>query len=167
VPDLLAEGHKLLIFSQWERMTRLAADALLLRGIPSLRLHGGVGQQARAELVRRFMEEPEARVFLSTDAGGLGLNLQAASYVINLDLPWNPARLEQRIARAHRMGQAHTVNVVNLVASDTIENRVLDVLYAKQALFTELFDTDIDTINLDAAGRVEDFRALVAQLLEH
>jgi SNF2 family DNA or RNA helicase len=167
VPDLLAEGHKLLIFSQWERMTRLAADALLLRGIPSLRLHGGVGQQARAELERRFMEEPEARVLLSTDAGGQGLNLQAASYVINLDLPWNPARLEQRIARAHRMGQAHTVNVVNLVASDTIENRVLDVLYAKQALFTELFDTDIDTINLDAAGRVEDFRALVAQLLEH
>jgi SNF2 family DNA or RNA helicase len=93
--------------------------------------------------------------------------LQAASYVINLDLPWNPARLEQRIARAHRMGQEQTVNVINIVASDTIENRVLDVLYTKQALFTELFDTDIGTINLEAAGRVEDFRALVAQLLAH
>ena len=140
-------------------MTRLAADALAAVNVPSVRLYGGLGQQARAEVVRRFMEEPDTRVFISTDAGGLGLNLQAASYVINLDLPWNPARLEQRIARAHRMGQAQTVNVVNLVAADTIENRVLDVIYAKQELFTELFDTDIDTINLEAAGRVADFRA--------
>jgi len=128
-------------------------------------LHGGLSQAARAEAIRRFMEEPELRVFISTEAGGLGLNLQAASYVINLDLPWNPARLEQRIARAHRMGQVHTVNVVNLVAQDTIEQRVLDVIYEKQELFTELFDTDIDTINVEAAGRMANFRALVEQLL--
>jgi SNF2 family DNA or RNA helicase len=166
VQDVLAEGHKVLVFSEWERMTRLAAEALARAGIASTRLHGGMGQAARNEAIRRFMEEPDLRVFISTEAGGLGLNLQAASYVINLDLPWNPARLEQRIARAHRMGQEQTVNVVNLVAQDTIEQRVLDVIYEKQALFTELFDTDIDTINLEAAGRVESFRALVAQLLE-
>jgi SNF2 family DNA or RNA helicase len=117
--------------------------------------------------MRRFREEPDLGVFLSTEAGGLGLNLQVADYVINLDLPWNPARLEQRIARAHRMGQTSTVNVINIIAAGTIEQRVLDVLYEKQALFTELFDTDIDTINLDAAAQLDRFRALVAQLLEH
>jgi SNF2 family DNA or RNA helicase len=132
-----------------------------------VRLHGGMSSAARDEVITRFRDDPDLRVFISTEAGGLGLNLQVASYVINLDLPWNPARMEQRIARAHRMGQAQTVNVINLIAADTIEARVLDVLYEKQALFTELFDTDIDTINLSAAAQLDQFRALVAQLLEH
>ncbi|HMA37556.1 MAG TPA: DEAD/DEAH box helicase [Chloroflexia bacterium] len=167
VPDLLAAGHKLLVFSEWERMTRLAQDALAGQGIPSARLHGGMSTAAREEALRQFREDPDLRVFISTEAGGLGLNLQVASYVVNLDLPWNPARLEQRIARAHRMGQTAPVNVVNIIATDTIEERVLDVLYEKQALFTELFDTDIDTINLDAATQLDRFRALVAQLLAH
>jgi SNF2 family DNA or RNA helicase len=65
------------------------------------------------------------------------------------------------------MGQTSTVNVINIIAAGTIEQRVLDVLYEKQALFTELCDTDIDTINLDAAARLDRFRALVAQLLAH
>jgi SNF2 family DNA or RNA helicase len=121
---------------------------------------------AREEAIRQFREDPALGVFISTEAGGLGLNLQVASYVINLDLPWNPARLEQRIARAHRMGQEQPVNVINIVAAGTIEERVLAVLYEKQALFTELFDTDIDTINLDAAAQIDRFRDLVAQLLD-
>jgi SNF2 family DNA or RNA helicase len=123
--------------------------------------------RAREEALRRFREDADVRVFISTEAGGVGLNLQTANYVINLDLPWNPARLEQRIGRAHRMGQEQPVNVINIVAADTIEQRVLDVLYEKQALFTELFDTDIDTINLDAAQQMDRFRALVSQLLAH
>jgi SNF2 family DNA or RNA helicase len=167
IPDLLATGHKILVFSEWERMTRLAQEALGRLNIASVRLHGGMGPAAREEAMRRFREEPDLGVFLSTEAGGLGLNLQVADYVINLDLPWNPARLEQRIARAHRMGQTSTVNVINIIAAGTIEQRVVDVLYEKQALFTELFDTDIDTINLDAAAQLDRFRALVAQLLEH
>jgi len=167
VPDLVAAGHKLLIFSEWERMTALAAEALARVGVPSVRLHGGLSGPARERVLRRFREEADLPVFLSTEAGGLGLNLQVADYVINLDLPWNPARLEQRIARAHRMGQSNPVNVINIIAADTIEARVLEVLYAKQALFTELFDTDIDTINLGAAAQLDQFRALVAALLTH
>jgi SNF2 family DNA or RNA helicase len=167
VPDLLAAGHQLLIFSEWERMTRLAQEALTRLGVASERLHGGMSGRAREEALRRFREDADVRVFISTEAGGVGLNLQTANYVINLDLPWNPARLEQRIGRAHRMGQEQPVNVINIVAADTIEQRVLDVLYEKQALFTELFDTDIDTINLDAAQQMDRFRALVSQLLAH
>ncbi|MFN2227297.1 MAG: helicase-related protein, partial [Anaerolineae bacterium] len=73
------------------------------------------------------------------DAGGVGLNLQAASLVINLDLPWNPAVLEQRIARAHRHGQPRPVQVVNLIAQGTIEERILDTLAAKQNVFASIF----------------------------
>ncbi len=167
VPDLVAAGHKLLVFSEWERMTVLAADALTRVGIASVRLHGGLSGPAREAVLQRFRTEADLPVFLSTEAGGLGLNLQPADYVINLDLPWNPARLEQRIARAHRMGQTRPVNVINIIAADTIEARVLTVLYAKQALFTELFDTDIDRINLGAAAQLDQFRALVAALLTH
>ena len=93
----------------------------------------------RGALIEQFFEDPDCKVFLSTDAGGVGLNLQAASLVINLDLPWNPAVLEQRIARAHRHGQPHTVQVVNLIAQGTIEERMLDTLAAKRDVFASVF----------------------------
>ena len=88
-----------------------------------------------AALLERFRDDPECRVFLSTDAGGTGLNLQAADTVINLEVPWNPAVLEQRIARVHRMGQHRPVQVFNLVTRDSIEERVLRTLELKRSLF--------------------------------
>jgi len=95
-------------------------------------LTGDVPTPKRGALIEQFSDDPRCKVFLSTDAGGVGLNLQAASMVVNLDLPWNPAVLDQRIARAHRHGQLHTVNVVNLIAKGTIEERMLDTLSAKE-----------------------------------
>jgi SNF2 family DNA or RNA helicase len=92
--------------------------------------------------------------------------LQAADMVTNVDLPQNPAKLEQRIGRAHRIGQKKAVNVINLVVENTIEERVLEIIYQKQQLFTAMFDTDIDEINLEARGRIEGMRELVRQLLE-
>jgi len=91
----------------------------------------------------------------------LGLNLQAADVVINADLPWNPAKLEQRIGRAHRIGQKKAINVINLVVEDTIEERVLEIICQKQQLFAAMFDTDIAEINSKARGRVEEMRELV------
>lgn len=92
-------------------------------------------------LVERFHRDPACRVFLSTDAGGVGLNLQhAASTVINMDLPWNPAVLEQRIGRVHRMGQTSSVQVVNFVAQGTIEEGMLSVLAFKKSLFAGVLD---------------------------
>ena len=79
-------------------------------------------------------------MFLATDAGGVGLNLQHASVVVNMDLPWNPAVLEQRIGRVHRLGQRQPVRVVNFVAQGTIEEGMLSVLKFKKSLFAGVLD---------------------------
>ena len=84
-----------------------------------------VPQPRRREEIRRFRQDPDCRLFLSSEAGGVGLNLQVADTVINMDQPWNPAKLDQRIARAWRKHQHRTVRVFNLVSEGTIEHRML------------------------------------------
>ena len=116
-------------------------------------LHGGMPGKERRELLERFRDDPDCRVFLSTDAGGTGLNLQSADTVINLEVPWNPAVLEQRIARVHRMGQHRPVQVFNLVTRDSIEERVLRSLEQKRSLFAGLFDGETDEVNFAALGQ--------------
>ena len=103
----------------------------------------------RPELIEDFLENPQCRVFLSTDAGSTGLNLQAASVVVNLDLPWNPAVLEQRIARVFRLGQSKQVEVINMVARDTIEERMLTTLDFKTGLAEGILDNGEDAIFLE------------------
>jgi hypothetical protein len=169
VDEIALEGHKMLIFSQWERMTRHAEASLARLNIKSVRMHGGLGMRARQSIVEQFNTDPETMLFISTDAGGLGLNLQAASFVINLDLPWNPARVEQRIGRAHRIGQVNPVNVINMIAANSIEQRVLDVLYRKQELFEEILDVELDpetgTLRTDVEVPAERLRRIVELLL--
>jgi hypothetical protein len=98
------------------------------------------GEQ-RGALVERFHNDADCRIFLSTDAGGVGLNLQhAAALVVNMDLPWNPAVLEQRIGRVHRMGQSRGVQVVNLIGQGSIEEGMLGVLAFKKSLFAGVLD---------------------------
>ncbi|MEI8190389.1 MAG: C-terminal helicase domain-containing protein [candidate division NC10 bacterium] len=97
---------------------------------------------------RRFKEDPGCRLFLSTDAGGVGLNLQAATAVINIDQPWNPAVLEQRIGRVHRLGQHRPVRVVNFVAQGTIEHGMLSLLSFKRSLFAGVLDGGEDQVLL-------------------
>ena len=101
---------------------------------------GSVPQQKRRGEILAFRNDPNCRLFLSTDSGGVGLNLQNASVVINCDLPWNPARLEQRIARAWRKHQTRPVTVVNLVAENTIEHAMLDTLANKMNLAEGVLD---------------------------
>lgn len=141
--------EKTVVFSQWERMTRLVAAELEKRGIGYEYLHGGVPSVKRKDLIDNFTEKPECRVFLSTDAGSTGLNLQAASLIINLDLPWNPAVLEQRIARVHRMGQKSNVQVINFVSADTIEEQMLTKLNFKSSMFEGILDDGSDSIFLE------------------
>lgn len=142
------ENEKVVIFSQWERMTRLVAMELDASGIAYEYLHGGIPSAKRKELLENFRNKPESKVFLSTDAGGVGLNLQSAAYLINLDIPWNPAVLEQRIGRIFRMGQKKKVNIINLVSSGTIEHRMLDVLKFKSSMAAGVLDEGDDTIML-------------------
>src|SRR5438876_989385 len=102
--------------------------------------HGGVPGPKRKLLIDRFRDDAACRAFLSTDAGGVGLNLQFARAVVNVDLPWNPAVLEQRIGRVHRLGQTNPVQVVNFVAKGTIEEGMLSVLGFKRSLFAGVLD---------------------------
>jgi superfamily II DNA or RNA helicase len=136
------EGNreKAVIFSQWERMTRIIGQELEAAGIEYEYLHGGIPSKDRKALFDNFNQSESCRVFLSTDAGSTGLNLQAASLIINMDIPWNPAVLEQRIARIHRMGQKNSVSVINFVSKNTIEHRMLDVLKFKTSLAQGILD---------------------------
>ena len=111
-------------------------------------------RRRRAEILA-FRQDPDCRLFLSTDSGGVGLNLQNASVVINCDLPWNPAKLEQRIARAWRKHQTRPVTVVNLVAENTIEHGMLETLAMKQGLSEGVLDLrgNLDAISLKGGGR--------------
>jgi superfamily II DNA/RNA helicase len=131
---------KVVIFSQWLRMHELLVKKVKEHGWGHVMFHGSVPSGKRKDLIDRFRDDPNCRLFLSTDAGGTGLNLQHASVVINVDLPWNPAVLEQRIGRVHRLGQNRTVRVINFIAQRTIEEGMLSVLQFKKSLFAGVLD---------------------------
>jgi superfamily II DNA or RNA helicase len=135
-------GLKAVVFSQWERMTALVEQRVRRMGLGSVRLHGGVPTAKRGDLMDRFRDDAAVQVFISTDAGGVGLNLQNASVLVNLDIPWNPAVLDQRIARVHRLGQKQKVQVILLVAPASYEERVLDLVQGKRHLFDNVVDPD-------------------------
>jgi SNF2 family DNA or RNA helicase len=147
--DLFADPQaKAVVFSQWTRTHDIVIRRLEARGLGYVSFHGGVPSEKRPALVERFRQDPACRVFLSTDAGSTGLNLQHASTLVNMDLPWNPAVLEQRIARIHRIGQAQPVRVVNFVAKGTIEEGMLSVLAFKRSLSAGILDGGSGEISL-------------------
>ena len=129
-------------------------------------LHGGVPSEARGRLITNFADNPDSRVFLSTDAGSTGLNLQSAATIINLDLPWNPAVLEQRIARIYRLGQLRNVQVVNLVSAGTIEEQMLDKLRFKSAMFEGVLDNGQDTIFLSEGSKLSQIMDTLGEMVE-
>ncbi len=145
----LQSGLKAVVFSQWEKMTRMVETRLRRMGIGYVRLHGSVPTAKRGALMDSFRDDDSIQVFLSTDAGGVGLNLQSGSVLINLDVPWNPAVLEQRNARVHRLGQTRTVQVITMVAADSYEEHVLSLVQGKQDLFDNVIAEDAE---LDVVG---------------
>lgn len=148
--NVLESGdEKVVVFSEWERMTRLVAMELDKRGVRYEYLNGRVPSKRRGELVDDFTTLPESRVFLSTDAGSTGLNLQVASTLINMDLPWNPAVLEQRIARIFRLGQEKHVQIINLVSKGSIEEGMINKLRFKKSMFEGVLDGGADTVFVD------------------
>lgn len=139
---------KVVIFSQWLRTHELLVRRLQAAKLGHILFHGGVPGGKRKNLIQQFKEDDRCRAFLSTDAGGVGLNLQNASAVINMDLPWNPAVLDQRIGRVHRLGQHRPVRVVNFVAQGTIEHGMLSLLSFKKSLFAGILEDGQDEIFL-------------------
>jgi len=150
---VLSEERKVVVFSEFERMTHLAGEELRKLGIGFVSLHGGVPSRQRGALIEQFRNDPACKVFLSTDAGGVGLNLQAASVVVNFEPPWNPARLEQRIGRVHRLGQSSPVHVIHMLTEKSIEERVWETLALKKSLFAGVFDSPTDEVSFAKLGR--------------
>ncbi len=139
--ELLAEReNKIIIFSEWTRMLDLVASYCDDNDIGYAWHTGNVPQQKRREYIKRFKQDPDCRLFLSSDAGSVGLNLQQANVVINLDLPWNPAKLEQRIARAWRKHQTRTVHILNFICEDSIEQRMVNLLSQKKAMASSVLE---------------------------
>jgi len=155
--ELLEQGRKAVIFSQWRRMLRLAhwaiEDLLTERGFRPAFFTGAESLNRRTQNIVEFHDDGRVPFLFATDAGGVGLNLQrAASCCVNLELPWNPAVLEQRIGRIHRLGQSRPIEVYDLVCEEGIEARIAATVSGKRALFKGLFDGKSDEVCYEKSG---------------
>jgi superfamily II DNA/RNA helicase len=169
IEDLVVEQRrKVVVFSQWRRMLRLAEwslrDILTRTGARAAFFTGAERPRQRTQSLVDFHDDPDVPILFLSDAGGVGLNLQrAANACINLELPWNPAVLEQRIGRIYRLGQEDPIDVFHLVSEYGIESRIANVLGAKQALFSGLFDGTSDQVQFASAAS---FLSSVQKLVE-
>jgi hypothetical protein len=155
---------KAIVFSEWERMLELVRELCEQLDVGFAWHTGSVPQRRRRAEINAFKSDPHCRVFLSTDSGSTGLNLQNASIVINCDLPWNPAKLEQRIARAWRKHQTRPVTVINLVAENTIEHRMLGTLADKKSLADGVLDLQGDLKEIKLRSGKQAFLAKLEML---
>lgn len=159
----ITQGRKVVVFSAWRRMLRLAEwavrDVLAEAGLRAAFFTGAESPKLRERAIVDFHDDPSLALLFLTDAGGVGLNLQrAASACIQLELPWNPAVMEQRIGRIYRIGQSRPIDAFQLVSEGGIESRIAAVIGHKRALFTGLFDGTSDEIRFD--GRTSFVEAL-------
>ncbi len=162
LPELIDEGRRVLVFSQFTEMLSLVQEELAELELPFLVLTGETPVRERGEVVKQFQAKTVPIMLLSLKAGGVGLNLTAADTVIHLDPWWNPAVEQQATARAHRIGQDQPVFVYKLVVAGSIEERMLALQERKTAL-TE------GVLGVDAAAApkfsAEDLRGLLAPLV--
>ncbi len=147
---------KVLVFTEFVPTQEMLRQFLTDRGFSVVCLNGSMNMEERKRAQEAFARD--ARILISTDAGGEGLNLQFCHAVINYDIPWNPMRLEQRIGRVDRIGQFHTVRAINFVFEESVEHRVREVLEEKLAVIFEEFGIDKTGDVLDSAegGRIFD-----------
>lgn len=144
LPTMLAEGRRVLVFSQFTEMLNLIAQMLEECNLPHLMLTGQTPASARADVVKRFQDKTHPLMLVSLKAGGVGLNLTAADTVILFDPWWNPAVEEQASARAHRIGQIQPVFVYRLVVEGSIEERMLALQQNKHALAQQVVGKDVE-----------------------
>lgn len=160
---------KIIIFSEWVTMLSLIGKMLREEGIGFVQLSGNVAVKNRGKLVRKFEDDPHCNVFLSSEAGGSGLNLQMADTVINFELPWNPAKKNQRIGRIDRLGQkSKKLTVINLVSKNSIETKIASGLTLKQNLFDNVLNEDMnaDIVDFSSSGRSQFIRQIEEMMNE-
>ena len=139
IDEILSEdkSQKIIIFTEFVATQKYLKQLLESRGFTVSILNGNMGIDERNEALNEF--KTKTSLFISTDAGGEGLNLQFSNIIINYDLPWNPMKIEQRCGRADRIGQQRDVHIYNFIVADTVENRVREVLEEKlSVIFKEL-----------------------------
>lgn len=154
--DIKNTKRKVIIFSEWTTMLKLIGEELEKDDITYTMLTGKVPVKKRGALIKEFEENDECTVFLSSESGGTGLNLQVADTVINYEIPWNPAKKNQRIGRIDRIGQENLkLNVFNLISLRSIEIDISLGLALKQNLFDGVLnsETEIDAVNFEDKGK--------------
>lgn len=156
--DLKNHKGKVIIFSEWITMLHLIGKMLHECGIGFAQLSSQVAVKNRDKLVKKFETDIDCQVFLSTEAGGAGLNLQVADTVINFELPWNPAKKNQRIGRIDRLGQlSKQLTVINLITKNSIETKIASGLTLKQNLFDGVLKNENgpDEVDFSASGKAQ------------
>lgn len=154
--DLKNSKRKVIIFSEWVKVHKLIGRLLRNNNIGFAELNGKVPVKARGELIRKFETNENCNVFLSTEAGGAGLNLQVADTLINFELPWNPAKKNQRIGRIDRLGQkSNKLTIFNFITRNSIEQQIAAGLLVKQNLFDGVLGTNANTnfVDFSTKGR--------------
>ena len=155
---------KVLVFTEFVATQAMLAGFLESRGFAVMTINGGMDMEARSRSQRNFAAD--ARILVSSDAGGEGLNLQFCHVIVNFDCPWNPMKIEQRIGRVDRIGQRHVVRAFNFVLEDTVEHRVREVLEQKLAVIAEEFGVDKTADVMDSVDVDPVFDALFARGLQ-
>ena len=164
---LLSEdrNQKVIIFTEFVATQLYLRESLVNRGDSVTILNGSMSVEDRDVALREF--RTETSIFISTDAGGEGLNLQFANIIINYDLPWNPMKIEQRCGRADRIGQTRDVHIYNFIVSDTVENRVREVLEEKLSVILEEMGVDKYSDVLDSEVAELDFTEVYMRSIGH
>ncbi len=154
--DISTGGKKIIIFSEFKTMLKLIEKMLSANDIGAAMLTGDVPVKKRGKIIAEFRDNPDCKVFLASEAGGTGLNLQFADTVINFELPWNPARKNQRIGRVHRIGQKSAkITVINIIARNSIEERIQSGIALKESLFDAVLNEGsvTDEVDFSKKGR--------------
>jgi superfamily II DNA/RNA helicase len=167
--DLTHTDRKIIIFSEWIKEHKLIGRLLRENKIGFVELNGKVPVKLRGDLIKKFENNPECKIFLSTEAGGAGLNLQVADTLINFELPWNPAKKNQRIGRIDRLGQkSNNLTIYNMITRGSIEQQIAAGLMVKQNLFEGVLDSGskTDYVDFSSKGRsqfIDQLEAFISQ----
>jgi SNF2 family DNA or RNA helicase len=159
--SILSEGHKAIVFSQFTTYLDIIQDKIIANGWNYARIDGSQTLKTRGEQVEKFQNGKASVFLISLKAGGVGLNLTAASYIFLMDPWWNPAVENQAIDRAHRIGQKNKLTVYRPIIKNSVEEKVLILQQAKRELFNDLMNNDDEQV---FTGRLtmEDFQALLS-----
>jgi SNF2 family DNA or RNA helicase len=167
--DVKNQLRKVIVFSEWIKMHQLIGELLRKKGVGYAELNGRVPVKNRGDLIKQFEQDPKCKVFLSTEAGGAGLNLQVADILINFELPWNPAKKNQRIGRIDRLGQkSGKLLIYNLISRNSIEQQIAAGLLVKQSLFEGVLSegSAVNYVDFSTKGRSQFVRQLEALINE-